>query len=39
MTAEAIDLIEAKIMIDWTPEQISGWLKIDQGIKISYERI
>ncbi len=39
MTAEAIDLIEAKIMIDWSPEQISGWLQIDQGIKISHERI
>ncbi|MDP2098929.1 MAG: IS30 family transposase [Gallionella sp.] len=39
MTAETIDLIDAKIMIDWSPEQISGWLRVDQGIKISHERI
>jgi IS30 family transposase len=39
MTAETIDLIDAKIVIDWSPEQISGWLKVDQGIKISHERI
>ena len=39
MTAETIDLIDAKIVLDWSPEQISGWLKVDQGIKISHERI
>jgi IS30 family transposase len=39
MTVETIDLIDAKIVLDWSPEQISGWLKVDQGIKISHERI
>jgi len=39
MTVEAIDLIDAKIVLDWSPEQIAGWLKVDQGIKISHERI
>lgn len=39
MTAETIALIDAKIMMDWSPEQLSGWLNVDQGIKISHERI
>ena len=39
MTAATIDLIDAKIMMDWSPEQIAGWLKVDQGIMISHERI
>jgi IS30 family transposase len=39
MTAVAIDLIAAKIRINWSPEQISGWLKEEEGIYISHERI
>ena len=39
MTEGLILLIEAKIELDWSPEQISGWLKTDQGIAISHERI
>lgn len=39
MTAEAIGLIDSKIIIDWSPEQISGWLKGEPGILISHERI
>jgi IS30 family transposase len=39
MTAVAIDLIAAKIRINWSPEQISGWLKKEKGLFISHERI
>ncbi len=39
MTPEAINLIDAKIIIDWSPEQISGWLKEEKGLFISHERI
>lgn len=39
MTALVIDLIDAKIIVDWSPEQISGWLKAEQGIFMSHERI
>ncbi len=39
MTALVIDLIDAKIIVDWSPEQISGWLKVEQGIFMSHERI
>lgn len=39
MTPETIALIESKIMVDWSPEQTSGWLKMDRGIAISHERI
>jgi IS30 family transposase len=39
MTPEAIDLIDAKIIIDWSPQQISGWLKEEKAIFISHERI
>jgi transposase, IS30 family len=39
MTTEAIGLIDCKIIMDWSPEQISGWLKEEQGISISHERI
>ena len=39
MTTATIALIDSKIIIDWSPEQISGWLKADQGIYISHERI
>ena len=39
MTPALIVLIEAKIIMDWSPEKISGWLKNEQGIAISHERI
>lgn len=39
MTAELILLIEDRIIMDWSPEQISGSLKDELGILISHERI
>lgn len=39
MTPALIVLIEAKIVMDWSPEQVSWWLKNEQGIAISHERI
>lgn len=39
MTPALILLIEAKILMDWSPEQISGSLKAELGILISHERI
>lgn len=39
MTEDVILMIEAKIALDWSPEQISGWLKVTHGIAISHERI
>jgi IS30 family transposase len=39
MTPEAIALIDSKVVIDWSPEQISGWLKGEKAICISHERI
>jgi IS30 family transposase len=39
MTIEAIGLVDAKVIIDWSPEQISGWLKAEKGLFISHERI
>ena len=31
--------VEAFIRIDWSPEQISGWLRAAQDVKISHEHI
>jgi transposase, IS30 family len=39
MTEDVVLLIEEKIVLDWSPEQISGWLKAERGIAISHERI
>jgi transposase, IS30 family len=39
MTATVIVLIESMIVLDWSPEQISGVLKGEHGITISHERI
>ncbi|PPD42685.1 MAG: IS30 family transposase [Methylobacter sp.] len=39
MDTVAIGLIESKIRDDWSPEQVSGWLKQAQGLTISHERI
>ena len=39
MTPALILLIEARIVLDWSPEQISGSLRDELGILISHERI
>ena len=39
MTTRLIALIELKIHEKWRPEQISGWLRKDQGTNISYATI
>ena len=39
MTPALILLIKARILLDWSPEQISGTLKDELGILISHERI
>ncbi len=39
MTPKLILLIEERILMDWSPEQISGSLKAKLGILISHERI
>ena len=39
INAETWLLIEAKIRQEWSPEQISGWLKRHVGIEISHEWI
>jgi IS30 family transposase len=39
MTILMTGLIESKLRLDWSPEQISGWLKIERGISISHEAI
>jgi len=39
MTPTLILLIEAKILLDWSPEQVSGQLGNELGILISHERI
>ena len=39
MTAEVIDFIETKIQLDWSPEQVSGWLRLERNLILSHERI
>ena len=39
MTTALIALIETKIKLDWSPEQVAGWLDREKEIKISHERI
>jgi IS30 family transposase len=39
MTTALITLIESKLTTKWSPEQVSGWLREDQSINISYETI
>lgn len=39
MTSEMIASIELKLRIEWSPEQISGWLLTDQDRLISHESI
>jgi IS30 family transposase len=39
MTPALILLIEARILLDWSPEQVSGQLEDELGILVSHERI
>jgi IS30 family transposase len=39
MTPATIERIEEKLCLDWSPEQLSGWLKQECNIAISHERI
>ena len=39
MTSNLISLIDSKIYMKWSPEQISGWLKEVHSILISHETI
>lgn len=39
MTEDVIRQVEEKLVLDWSPEQLSGWLKLEKGIAISHERI
>ncbi len=39
MTQEMISLIESKIRLDWSPEQVSGWLLEEHDRLISHESI
>jgi IS30 family transposase len=39
MTPELIAVIESKLRVEWSPEQISGWLLTDQEQLISHESI
>jgi IS30 family transposase len=32
-------MVEKKLRLDWSPEQIAGWLKTEEGIEISHESI
>ena len=37
--AETWKIVEEKICQDWSPEQVSGWMKKNEGIQISHEWI
>lgn len=39
MTADLIELIDSKIKEEWSPEQVSGWLREEQDTLISHETI
>jgi IS30 family transposase len=39
MTQEGCALIEEKNQLDFSPEQVSGWLSTEKDLKISHERI
>ena len=39
MTAAMITLVDAKVRQYWSPEQISGWLKLEYGKDLSDESI
>ena len=39
MTVELVAVIETKLRLDWSPEQVSGWLNQEKDIALSHERI
>ncbi|NOT85265.1 MAG: hypothetical protein HOP02_10920 [Methylococcaceae bacterium] len=39
MTPAVCALIAEKVSLDFSPEQVSGWLLTERDIKISHERI
>lgn len=39
MTPDMVAVIESKLRVEWSPEQISGWLLNDQELLISHESI
>jgi len=39
MTSNLVALIESKIHLKWSPEQVSGWLREEHNTFISYETI
>ncbi len=39
ISAETWELIETKLRLDWSPEQVSGWLKRYHAIQVSHEWI
>ena len=39
MTGDVISIINAKVELEWSPEQISGWLNLEEKIQLSHERI
>ena len=39
MTPDMITVIESKLRVEWSPEQISGWLLYEQELLISHESI
>jgi IS30 family transposase len=39
ITAETWALVEEKLRLDWSPEQISGWLKKNEADQVSHESI
>lgn len=38
-TQDEWDLVEYLVSLDWSPEQVSGWLKLHQVLSISHETI
>ena len=42
-TAKLREIVASKLILDWSPEQISGWLKIqypeDESMRVSHETI
>ena len=39
MTTRVVEEIESKIIEKWSPDQVSGWLRQEKNIAISYETI
>ncbi len=39
MTPAMIELVESKVRVEWSPEQVSGWLLEEQKRLISHETI